>query len=248
MQWLRYPGAQGRHLRQGPQRARRDLGRRRDVLRARERDVARWPSSRSPTSTSGRSASGRRSSSSTCSRRSASPRRPEIKARVAEALASLAAAPARSPHLERPGRSCSALSSGAVLSALHDRSEAAASARSSTPTTTSSRDASWLHFEMGHLMSLGEEAIVPALDYLFHRVEQGFDGSPDAHDPRRGVAVSAPPDLHAPTAGLAQDAAQEERLRRLRDPGGRGRGRQPDSPDDPQRLPHEDLPARTRRR
>ena len=40
------------------------------------------------------------------------------------------------------------------------------------------RDASWLHFEMGPLMSLGEEAIVPALDYLFHRVEQGFDGSP----------------------------------------------------------------------
>ena len=40
------------------------------------------------------------------------------------------------------------------------------------------RDASWLQFEMGQLMSLGEEAIVPALDYLFHRVEQGFDGSP----------------------------------------------------------------------
>jgi type IV secretion system protein VirB4 len=38
--------------------------------------------------------------------------------------------------------------------------------------------APWLHFEMGPLMSLGEEAVVPALDYLFHRVEQGFDGSP----------------------------------------------------------------------
>jgi type IV secretion system protein TrbE len=31
---------------------------------------------------------------------------------------------------------------------------------------------------MGHLMALGEEAVVPALDYLFHRVEQTFDGSP----------------------------------------------------------------------
>jgi type IV secretion system protein VirB4 len=31
---------------------------------------------------------------------------------------------------------------------------------------------------MGHLMGLGEEVIVPALEYLFHRVEQGFDGSP----------------------------------------------------------------------
>ena len=36
----------------------------------------------------------------------------------------------------------------------------------------------WTHFEMGFLMSLGEEAIVPALAYLFHRVEQSLDGSP----------------------------------------------------------------------
>ena len=27
-------------------------------------------------------------------------------------------------------------------------------------------------------MALGEEAIVPALDYLFHRVEERFDGRP----------------------------------------------------------------------
>jgi type IV secretion system protein VirB4 len=36
----------------------------------------------------------------------------------------------------------------------------------------------WQMFEMGHLMSLGPEAIVPALDYLFHRVEERFDGRP----------------------------------------------------------------------
>jgi type IV secretory pathway VirB4 component len=30
-------------------------------------------------------------------------------------------------------------------------------------------------FEMGHLMSLGQDAVVPALDYLFHRVEERFD-------------------------------------------------------------------------
>lgn len=36
----------------------------------------------------------------------------------------------------------------------------------------------WQLFEMGTLMSLGEEAVVPALDYLFHRVEQRFDGRP----------------------------------------------------------------------
>lgn len=36
----------------------------------------------------------------------------------------------------------------------------------------------WQMFEMGHLMALGEDAIVPALDYLFHRVEESFDGRP----------------------------------------------------------------------
>jgi type IV secretion/conjugal transfer VirB4 family ATPase len=36
----------------------------------------------------------------------------------------------------------------------------------------------WSLFEMGHLMALGEDAVVPALDYLFHRVEESFDGRP----------------------------------------------------------------------
>ena len=36
----------------------------------------------------------------------------------------------------------------------------------------------WQMFEMGHLMALGEDAVVPALDYLFHRVEDRFDGRP----------------------------------------------------------------------
>ncbi|MGH7293820.1 MAG: helicase HerA domain-containing protein, partial [Polyangiaceae bacterium] len=36
----------------------------------------------------------------------------------------------------------------------------------------------WTMIEMGHLMSLGEAVIIPALEYLFHRVEQQFDGRP----------------------------------------------------------------------
>jgi type IV secretion/conjugal transfer VirB4 family ATPase len=36
----------------------------------------------------------------------------------------------------------------------------------------------WTMYEMGHLMALGHEAIVPGLDYLFHRIEQRFDGRP----------------------------------------------------------------------
>lgn len=40
------------------------------------------------------------------------------------------------------------------------------------------RQATWTMFEMGPLMSLGEAALVPALEYLFHRVEEQFDGRP----------------------------------------------------------------------
>ncbi len=33
-------------------------------------------------------------------------------------------------------------------------------------------------FEMGELMRMGEEAVAPALDYVFHRIEARFDGRP----------------------------------------------------------------------
>jgi type IV secretion system protein VirB4 len=36
----------------------------------------------------------------------------------------------------------------------------------------------WQMFEMGHLMNLGQDAVVPGLAYLFHRVEESFDGRP----------------------------------------------------------------------
>lgn len=36
----------------------------------------------------------------------------------------------------------------------------------------------WTMFEMGPLMGLGPAALLPALEYLFHRVEQRFDGRP----------------------------------------------------------------------
>ena len=38
--------------------------------------------------------------------------------------------------------------------------------------------ARWQMFEMRHLMALGEDAVAPALDYLFHRVEEHCDGRP----------------------------------------------------------------------
>jgi type IV secretion system protein VirB4 len=40
------------------------------------------------------------------------------------------------------------------------------------------RQAPWTMIEMGHLMTMGEVVIVPALEYLFHAVERQFDGRP----------------------------------------------------------------------
>jgi type IV secretion system protein VirB4 len=36
----------------------------------------------------------------------------------------------------------------------------------------------WTMIEMGPLMSMGESVVIPALEYLFHRVEQQFNGRP----------------------------------------------------------------------
>ncbi|HTB72093.1 MAG TPA: conjugal transfer protein TrbE [Polyangiaceae bacterium] len=38
--------------------------------------------------------------------------------------------------------------------------------------------AAWTMIEMGHLMALGPAVVLPALEYLFHRVEAKFDGRP----------------------------------------------------------------------
>jgi type IV secretion/conjugal transfer VirB4 family ATPase len=40
------------------------------------------------------------------------------------------------------------------------------------------RDASWLMFEMGHLMNMGDAVVIPSLAYLFRRVDAGMDGRP----------------------------------------------------------------------
>lgn len=40
------------------------------------------------------------------------------------------------------------------------------------------RDHFWLLFEMGTVMEMGEAVVMPVLAYLFHRIEQRFDGRP----------------------------------------------------------------------
>ena len=105
------------------------------------------------------------------------PLTPAAKARVSEVIASLASTPA--PH-----RTLSVLTGllgpelGGVLKPYTIDLTGGRYGEIFDAQSDQLRLAPWLHFEMGHLMSLGEEVIVPALNYLFHQVEQGFDGSP----------------------------------------------------------------------
>ena len=132
---------------------------------------------------------------------------------------------------------------GAVIKPYTIDRAADASARSSTRSSDQLRMSSWLHIEMGHLMALGEEVIVPALDYLFHRVEQSFDGSPTLMILDEAWLFLKHPIFASRLQDWLKTLAQEERLRRLRHAGDRRRRRLAHSPDDPQRLPDEDLPA-----
>jgi type IV secretion system protein TrbE len=105
------------------------------------------------------------------------PLTPAIKARVSDVIASLASTPA--PH-----RTLSVLTGllgpelGGVLKPYTIDPTGGRFGQIFDAQADQLRLSPWLHFEMGHLMGLGEEVIVPALDYLFHQVEQGFDSGP----------------------------------------------------------------------
>jgi type IV secretion system protein VirB4 len=105
------------------------------------------------------------------------PTTPELKGLVSKALTSLASAP--------PSQRTFSVLTGmigpelkAVLQPYTIDPEGGRFGQIFDADVDQLENAPWLHFEMGPLMALGEEAIVPALDYLFHRVEQGLDGSP----------------------------------------------------------------------
>jgi type IV secretion system protein VirB4 len=105
------------------------------------------------------------------------PETPELKARVTRELAALAEARA-------PQRTLSVLCGllGPQLSAVLlpytvDR-DGGRFGQIFDAQQDDLKGAPWQLYEMGTLMSLGEEAVVPALDYLFHRAEQRFDGRP----------------------------------------------------------------------
>ncbi len=63
---------------------------------------------------------------------------------------------------------------------------------------------------------IGTGAAPAVLAYLFHRIEDRLDGSPDAHHHRRGMAGAGRRRLRRPTPRVAEDAQKEERVRRLR--------------------------------
>ena len=122
------------------------------------------------------SASGRRSSFSTCwpSRRSA--RRPSSRRYIDSALASLASNPRRehrtisglsfllTPELKAALYPYTVRGNyGQIFDADHDSVDSSSACQM---------------FEMGDLMRMGEEAVAPALDYIFHRIEARFDGRP----------------------------------------------------------------------
>jgi type IV secretion system protein VirB4 len=102
---------------------------------------------------------------------------PEIKARVSTEVARLAQAPVA--H-----RSLSVLAGtlgpqlASVLVPYTVDSEAGRFGQIFDARHDDVGDSSWQLFEMGALMSLGEEAVVPALNYLFHRVERRINGRP----------------------------------------------------------------------
>ena len=138
MQWLRYPGAKVVIFDKDRSARAATLAVGGDVLRAGRTRRPRWPSSRS------------RDIDERAERIWATqfvlnllaaqrhPETPQLKARIAEALASLATAPPRAPHLERLWPACSAPSWAPCSDPTRSIRRPAASARSSTPTTTSS--------------------------------------------------------------------------------------------------------------
>jgi type IV secretion/conjugal transfer VirB4 family ATPase len=100
---------------------------------------------------------------------------PDVQRDVDEAIALTAAAPVAERTMSSLVNHLASLS---LKGALRPYTVAGNYGQIFDATKDDLREGFWQMFEMGHLMSLGEEAIVPALAYLFHRVEERFDGRP----------------------------------------------------------------------
>ena len=89
---------------------------------------------------------------------------------------------------------------------------------------------------------IGTGAAPAVLTYLFHRIEGRLRRPADAAHPRRRLARPRRP-VCRPAPRMAEDAAQEERRRRLRHPVARRHRRQRHRAGDHRELPDAPLPA-----
>jgi type IV secretion system protein VirB4 len=99
---------------------------------------------------------------------------PEIKARIDDALRSLASAPRR----QRTLSVLTGMLPPALGTALRPYTLSGSFGQIFDGDHNDIVASSWQMFEMGHLMALGAQAVVPALEYLFHRAEERFTGRP----------------------------------------------------------------------
>ena len=79
--------------------------------------------------------------------------------------------------------------------------------------TDNMQDGDWLTIEMNALMSMSSEVVIPGLFYLFHRVEQRFDGRPTLLILDEGASGSSPPTRCADWSGRRTNRPARRRSR-----------------------------------
>ena len=169
---------------------------------------------------------------------------PELKEHLWSALTSLASAPV----LERTITGLSVLlQSNALKQALQPYTVAGPWGRLLDAESERLGEAEVQAFETEGLIGAGAAPAV--LSYLFHRIEDRVRRPADLAHRRRGVARARRSRLRRPAPRMAEDAAEEERLRHLRHPVARRHRRQRHRAGDHRKLPDPDsLAKRTRAR
>ena len=163
---------------------------------------------------------------------------PEVKDHIWSALSSLASAPVHERTLT--GLSV-LLQSNALKRALKPYCLGGPHGRLLDAEAEDLGDAEVQCFETEGL--IGSAAAPAVLSYLFHRIEAALDGSPSSAHHRRRLARARRSGLRRAAARMAENAAQEKRLRRLRHAVARRYRNEPDRAGDRRELPDAAVPA-----
>ena len=167
---------------------------------------------------------------------------PELKEHLWSALTSLSSA----PIAERTITGLSVLlQSNALKQALQPYTVAGPWGRLLDAETERLGEAEVQAFETEGLIGAGAAPTV--LSYLFHRIEDRFDGRPTLLIDRRGLARARRQRLRRAAPRMAEDASQEERFRHFRHPVARRHRRFGDRAGDHRELPDAHLPAQRAR-